>query len=173
MLRCFLCSAPSRAGGDSSYVGCRGKIFINQTPSPLGRWGYRDVDELRSVVAGYRDAGLPLEVMWSDIDHMDGKRVCVFPFALNIPCHPFFLLLKVQLLSNGSRVKRQCGSSDCPMLTASRPSARRVSHAPAQVFTLDPVAYAVPRMRGFVKELHDAGQRCAAQGILQGSGRIA
>lgn len=39
------------------------------------RWGYKDIDALRSVVAGYRKANIPLEVMWSDIDAMDQYRI--------------------------------------------------------------------------------------------------
>jgi alpha-glucosidase (family GH31 glycosyl hydrolase) len=39
------------------------------------RWGYRKLADLERVVAGYASAGLPLDVIWSDIDHMAGHRV--------------------------------------------------------------------------------------------------
>ncbi len=39
------------------------------------RWGYENVSVLHDVVDGYRDADIPLEVLISDIDAMDGKRV--------------------------------------------------------------------------------------------------
>jgi hypothetical protein len=34
------------------------------------RWGYKDVEALADVVSNYAAAGLPLEVLWSDIEYM-------------------------------------------------------------------------------------------------------
>ncbi|MEU3977231.1 glycoside hydrolase family 31 protein [Streptomyces bacillaris] len=39
------------------------------------RWGFGSEREVRRVVAGYRERGLPLSVLHLDIDHYDGHRV--------------------------------------------------------------------------------------------------
>ncbi|MFI9646765.1 glycoside hydrolase family 31 protein [Streptomyces sp. NPDC052040] len=39
------------------------------------RWGFGSAREVRRVVAGYREHGLPLDAVHLDIDHYDGHRV--------------------------------------------------------------------------------------------------
>ena len=40
----------------------------------LCRWGYKSIEETREAVECMREANIPLEVMWNDLDHMDRKR---------------------------------------------------------------------------------------------------
>jgi alpha-glucosidase len=57
--------------------------LTGRTPMPplwaLGnhqsRWSYMSADEVRSVAAEFRARGIPCDVLYLDIDHMDGYRV--------------------------------------------------------------------------------------------------
>jgi len=42
------------------------------------RWGYKNEEDVRRVVGGYRSLGLPLSAIHLDIDYMDGYRVFTF-----------------------------------------------------------------------------------------------
>ncbi|MGH2968826.1 MAG: glycoside hydrolase family 31 protein, partial [Solirubrobacteraceae bacterium] len=39
------------------------------------RWSYMSAEELRAVARGHRERGIPCDVLYLDIDHMDGYRV--------------------------------------------------------------------------------------------------
>jgi alpha 1,3-glucosidase len=38
------------------------------------RWNYNDEEDVRAVNAGFEQHQLPLDVLWLDIEHTDGKR---------------------------------------------------------------------------------------------------
>jgi alpha-glucosidase len=81
------------AGGDLVYYVILGPTprelldrytrLTGRTPLPplwaLGnqqsRWSYMDADEVRGIAAGFRDRGIPCDVLYLDIDYMDGFRV--------------------------------------------------------------------------------------------------
>ncbi|XP_009602359.1 alpha-xylosidase 1-like [Nicotiana tomentosiformis] len=54
------------------------------------RWGYHNLSVIEDVVENYKKAKIPLDVIWNDDDHMDGKK----DFTLNPVNYP-----RPQLLS--------------------------------------------------------------------------
>ncbi|KAJ8570140.1 hypothetical protein K7X08_006717 [Anisodus acutangulus] len=48
------------------------------------RWGYHNLSVIEDVIANYKKAKIPLDVIWNDDDHMDGKK----DFTLNPVNYP-------------------------------------------------------------------------------------
>ena len=64
------------------------------------RWGYRTAEEASSVLAGYRDRGIPLSVLHLDIDYMDHYRV----FSVSPDRYGELPALRQQATAQGARL---------------------------------------------------------------------
>ncbi|MFF8965630.1 glycoside hydrolase family 31 protein [Streptomyces globisporus] len=64
------------------------------------RWGFGGEEEVRRVVDGYRERGLPLSVLHLDIDHYDGHRV----FTVDRERFPDLPALAKELRGDGVRL---------------------------------------------------------------------
>ncbi|WP_431774361.1 glycoside hydrolase family 31 protein [Streptomyces cucumeris] len=64
------------------------------------RWGFGDAEEVRRVVAGYRERGLPLSALHLDIDHFAGHRV----FTVDSGRFPDLPALAAELRTEGVRL---------------------------------------------------------------------
>ncbi|MFI6940142.1 glycoside hydrolase family 31 protein [Streptomyces sp. NPDC050418] len=64
------------------------------------RWGFGSAAEVRRVVAGYRERGLPLDAVHLDIDHYDGHQV----FTVDRERFPDLPGLAEELSASGTRL---------------------------------------------------------------------
>jgi alpha-glucosidase len=64
------------------------------------RWGFGSEQEVRRIVAGYREHGLPLDAVHLDIDHFDGHRV----FTVDRERYPKLPELAEELRRDGIRL---------------------------------------------------------------------
>ncbi|RYZ37786.1 MAG: alpha-glucosidase [Myxococcaceae bacterium] len=77
-LDCYLFAGPAIADVVRGYAALTGRPPLPPLWS-LGaqqsRWGYENANDIRGVIQGYRQRGLPLDVVYLDIDYMDGYKV--------------------------------------------------------------------------------------------------
>lgn len=75
-----------------SYIPPKWALGASQS-----RWSYMTADEVRGVVAGYRDNGIPLDSVCLDIDYMDRYK----DFTVNTEAFPDLPQLAAELKAQG------------------------------------------------------------------------
>lgn len=108
----------------------------------MPRWGYRTLGMLEAVVQRYHDAGIPLEAVWADIDHMDRFR----DFTYDPQRYPQPLVRKF-VDRRAMRGKLRTGMLARCQNAGSMPACDAPTHACACALRLPP------------RRLHTAGQR--------------
>ena len=78
-----------------SYIPPRWAFGYGQS-----RWGYRCEEDIRAVADGYREAGLPLDMIYLDIDYMDGFR----DFTIDASRFPDFAAFVKEMKARGIRL---------------------------------------------------------------------
>lgn len=78
-----------------SYIPPRWAFGIGQS-----RWGYASEKDARDIVEGYKAAGLPLDMLYLDIDYMDSYK----DFTVNTKAFPDFKAFAASLKEEGVRL---------------------------------------------------------------------
>ncbi|RKH14487.1 alpha-glucosidase [Corallococcus sp. CA053C] len=77
-LDCYLFVGPGPADVVRRYAaltGCPPLPPLWSLGAQQSRWGYESANDVRGVIQGYRQRGLPLDCVYLDIDYMDGYKV--------------------------------------------------------------------------------------------------
>ncbi|CAM3281731.1 glycoside hydrolase family 31 protein [Corallococcus sp. ZKHCc1 1396] len=77
-LDCYLFAGPAIRDVVSGYAkltGCPPLPPLWSLGAQQSRWGYETANDIRGVIQGYRRRRLPLDVVYLDIDYMDGYKV--------------------------------------------------------------------------------------------------
>ncbi|KAH9502341.1 hypothetical protein Btru_073501 [Bulinus truncatus] len=73
----FIVLGPKPINVASQFTEIVGKTYFPPFWSlgfHLCKWGYATADELKKVIARNRNASIPYDIQWTDIDYMDGRK---------------------------------------------------------------------------------------------------